>query len=346
MNKTIPPQIIRQIFTILIILLLGGLIFSKLLPYFSGILGAITLYVVLQKWMTTLIEKKKWKSSRAALLLMLGSFICFLLPVGGIAYLLGNKIGKIAKNSEEVVEGVKAQFSKLEDAVGFDLHSKLDASAISEGLSTQLQQWLGNTADAIVSVALMYFLLYFMLVNQKKLKDSLSMYIPMNRSNIVEIGEGARKMVRTNAIGIPLVGIAKGIVGLIGFFIFGIKDPFFWFAILSVVAMIPLVGTIMGILPVFFVTLSTQDAFSAWGILIYGLVVVAMTDNILRLYMLKRLDDVHPLITLIGVLIGVPLFGFIGLIFGPLLISLFLIIMKIYKEEYANTETEVTGDGL
>ena len=104
--------------------------------------------------------------------------------------------------------------------------------------------------------------------------------------------------------------------------------------LVTVGSMVPFVGTLLGILPVFLVTLSSGDTFTAYGILIYGFVVVGSTDNIIRLFVLKKLDNVHPLITLIGVIVGVPLFGFIGLIFGPLLISLFLVILKIYKREY------------
>ena len=66
--------------------------------------------------------------------------------------------------------------------------------------------------------------------------------------------------------------------------------------------------------------------------------VVGSTDNVIRLYVLKKLDNVHPLVTLIGVIVGVPLFGFIGLIFGPLLISLFMIVMRIYKREYGKQQ--------
>lgn len=58
-------------------------------------------------------------------------------------------------------------------------------------------------------------------------------------------------------------------------------------------------------------------------IVIYGITIVGVTDNLLRIYILNRLSAVHPLITLFGVVVGVPLFGFIGLIFGPLLVSLF-----------------------
>lgn len=87
-------------------------------------------------------------------------------------------------------------------------------------------------------------------------------------------------------------------------------------------------------MPVFILTMSYGNNIGAWGILIYGLVVVGSTDNIIRLFLLKKLDNVHPLITLIGVIVGVPLFGFIGLIFGPLLISLFLVVVRIYKKEF------------
>ena len=100
--------------------------------------------------------------------------------------------------------------------------------------------------------------------------------------------------------------------------------------------MIPFVGTLVGIIPVFLITLASGNDYAAYGILIYGLVVVGSTDNIIRLYVLKKMDNVHPLITLIGVIIGIPLFGFIGLIFGPIIISLFFIILKMYKIEYVD----------
>ncbi|MGB0789579.1 MAG: AI-2E family transporter, partial [Marinirhabdus sp.] len=158
--------------------------------------------------------------------------------------------------------------------------------------------------------------------------------------NLKKIGKESHAMVRSNALGIPLVAVAQGIVALIGFMVFGIDSPLFWFVIVTVGSMIPFIGTLMGIIPVFLLSLSTGDNFQAYGILLYGLVVVGATDNLIRLYVLKKLDNVHPLITLVGVIVGVPLFGFIGLIFGPLLISLFLIVVKIYKTEYGKPQPE------
>lgn len=346
MIKQIPPQLIRQIFVILLILLMGSLIFKELLPYLTGVLGAVTIYVLMRKWMAKLVNNKKWNPSLAATVLMLISFFLILIPIAGIILMLTNKIGKAVKNSEEVTHAVKDQLGKIEDKLGYDLNSQIDASAISEWLSSNLQGLVGGTFNAFIAIGLMYFMLYYMFTNRGELKESLKEYIPMDRENLQEIGKEVQVMVRSNALGIPLVAIAQGIIALIGFLIFGIEDPFFWFVIVTVGSMIPFVGTLLGILPVFILTLSSGDSFQAWGILIYGFVVVGSTDNIIRLYVLKKLDNVHPLITLIGVIVGVPLFGFIGLIFGPLLISLFMVIVKIYRKEYGKEDSTTQEERL
>lgn len=346
MIKQIPPQIIRQIFVILLILLMGSLIFRELLPYLTGVLGAITIYVLMRKWMAKLVNKKKWNPSLAATVLMLISFFLILIPIAGIILMLTNKIGRAVQNSEEVVNALKEQLGKMEDKFGYDLNSQIDPGAITSWLSDNLQNLAGGTFNAFIAIGLMYFMLYYMFTNRADLKESLKEYIPMDRKNLKEIGSEVQAMVRSNALGIPLVAIAQGIVALIGFLIFGIEDPFFWFVIVTIGSMIPFVGTLVGILPVFVLTLSTGHSFQAWGILIYGFVVVGSTDNIIRLYVLKKLDNVHPLITLIGVIVGVPLFGFIGLIFGPLLISLFMVIVRIYRNEYGKDETATKEERL
>ncbi len=333
MTNSINPKIVRQIFILLLILLMGTLIFREMIPYLSGVLGAITIYVLLRSWMKKLV-RKGWKPELAAGLLMLLSFVGILVPVAGIVLMLGNKIGQAVQNSEKVTEAVKVQLGEVEEKIGYDLSSQIDVGAVSGWLSDNLQSFAGGTFNIFIAIGLMYFMLYYMLTNRRELKDSLFEYIPISKKNLKKIGDESHAMVRSNALGIPMVAFAQGIIALIGFLIFGIEDPFFWFVIVTIGSMIPFVGTLVGILPVFILTLSSGSTFQAWGILIYGFVVVGSTDNVIRLYVLKKLDNVHPLVTLIGVIVGVPLFGFIGLIFGPLLISLFMIVMRIYKREY------------
>lgn len=334
--KHISPYLIRQIFILLLILLVGGLIFQKMLPYLSGVLGAVTLYVLLRKPMEKLVVKGLHKHL-AAIFLMFLSFICIAVPVVGLGFMMGSKVQYAVDNSKKVVDAVKRQLQSVESYFNIDITSSIDTGAISSWLSKNLQGLAGGTFNMFIALTLLYFLLFFMLTNSNKLKNSLFEYIPIRDENLKTIGRETNEKVKSNALGIPLVAMGQGVVGLIGFLIFGIPDPFFWAAVVTIGSVIPFVGSALGIVPVFLLAISNGDMLQAWGILIYGTVAVGATDNIFRLYILKRLDDVHPLITLIGVLVGVPLFGFIGLIFGPLLVSLFLIIVRIYKNEYSHT---------
>jgi len=329
------PSLVRQVFVLLLILFLTVLIVRETLPYLSGVLGAVTLYVILKGWMKKLMNRG-WKPALAASVLMTGSFVGVLIPVSLIAVMLTSKIGKAVANSERVIKALKDQLDVFEDNVGYNLSGSIDTSAITNWVSLNLQDLAGGTFNAFVAIGIMYFMLYYMLTNRESLRESMITYIPLGKDNLRIIGDESNQLVKSNALGIPLVAIVQGIIALIGYLIFGVPDPFFWFVITAIGSMIPFIGTAIGILPACILLYAQGSDVQAIALLIYGVVIVGSTDNIIRLYVLERLASVHPLITLFGVIVGVPLFGFIGLIFGPLLISLFLLILKIYKKEYGN----------
>lgn len=334
MNK-LKPELVRQLLVLLVILFLGVLIFKEIIPYLSGVLGAITLFVILKSGMQKLV-RRGWKKYFAAGVLMLASFIGILIPVVLIILMLTSKIGKAVANSERVIAAVKDQAVQLEEYIGYNISSSIDSSSVTGWLTSSLQNLAGSTFDALIAIGIMYFMLYYMLINQEKLNHILRSYVPLDEENIKLIEKESDVSVKSNALGIPLVAIIQGIIALIGFLIVGVPDPFFWFAITAIGSMIPFIGSALGIVPVTLLLLASGQNWQAIVILIYGIVVVGSTDNLVRLYILERLSSVHPLITLFGVVVGVPLFGFIGLIFGPLLISLFLLIVKIYKKEYGD----------
>ena len=331
--KRINHKIIRQLIILLLIIFLGGLIIKYMLPYISGVLGALTLYVILRKWMLKLINKGL-KRTWAALLLIIAAIIGIFLPLSGAVFMLSSELGNLADKSEQVTMALKEQIFQLEKYVQYDVSSTIDPEQASGWLTENLQGFASGTFNMFISFGILLFLLYYMLKSPKQLKDSLLEYLPLSNNTLVILGKEIESVVRSNAIAIPLVALAQGIIALIGFFIFGIENPLFWFVIVTIGSMIPFIGTFIGIFPVFVLSMASGNDFQAWGILLYGILVVGMTDNLIRLFVLKKLDSIHPLITLIGVLIGIPLFGFVGLIFGPLIISLFLIIVKIYKQQY------------
>lgn len=344
--KKLHPSLVRQLFMLLLILVIGFLIFMEMMPYLGGVLGAITLFVIFQKWMGRLV-KRGWHKIIAAVTLMLISFIGILLPIVGIVLLLGSKVEKAVDNSGRLIQIFKEQLAHVEATYGYDLSAQINTSEITSWISSNLQNVAGGTFEIIIAVSIMYFMLYYMLIHRDTLRKTMEDYIPMTYDNLVLVAKESDDMVKANAIGIPAVSLCQGVIALIGFWIFDVPNPMFWFVITTVGSMVPFAGTLLGFVPLTILLLAQGHTMQ--GVLVgsYGFFIVGGADNFIRLYILKSLSDVHPLITLIGVVIGVPLFGFIGLIFGPLLISLFLLIVKIYKKEYGeSTKKEKTSTNV
>lgn len=332
----INQNIIRQIFTLLLILLLAYLIVLELVPFMSGLLGAVTLYILLKKRMRKMVLSG-WNPNLAASVLLLISFIGILIPIGITATMLAPKVDNGIEKVRETFQSVKAEVAEYEYKIGFDFLSTFDSEKTSQFISESVEDLVGNVFNIFIAISIMYFLLFYMLVNRKKFIESMYTYLPLREENISIIGKEINGIVKSNAIGIPLVALLQGLVALVGFLLLDVPNPWFWFVITTVGSMIPFIGTALGVGPVIVLLFLSGDTVNAIIMLVYGVVIVGSTDNLFRLIVQKRLANIHPLITLVGVVVGVPLFGFMGLVFGPLLISLFLLTLRIYKKEYVDT---------
>jgi predicted PurR-regulated permease PerM len=331
----IDQNIIRQIFTLLLILFLGYLIFIVMMPFMTGVFGAITLYILMKRPMRKMVLKG-WNPNLAASLLLIISFFGILIPIGLIGIMLYNRVQRVANKSSEIIKTIKEQIEVFENSIGVNFSGTLDSDKTADFISTALENLIGSTFNTTIAITIMYFLLFYMLVNRKQFIESMYTYLPLRQENIKIMGTEIDSIVKSNAIGIPIIAILQGVVALIGFLVLGVPNPWFWFVITTIGSMIPIIGTTVGIGPVVFLLFSAGQNWQAVAMIIYALLVVGMTDNFFRMVVQKRLADIHPLITLVGVIIGIPLFGFMGLIFGPLLISLFLLTLRIYKKEYVD----------
>ncbi|HEY6082005.1 MAG TPA: AI-2E family transporter, partial [Chitinophagaceae bacterium] len=125
------------------------------------------------------------------------------------------------------------------------------------------------------------------------------------------------------------------IFAVLGYWIFGVQDPMFWGIVTGFMSVLLVIGTAIVWIPISIYLFMSGMTWHGIGMLIWGILVIANLDNVFRLMWQKKIADVHPLITVFGVLIGIPMFGFVGLIFGPLVISLFILLLKIYWDEFA-----------
>jgi predicted PurR-regulated permease PerM len=332
---------LKQIFFLLIIILWGVLLFSELYGLFPGLLGALTLYVLCRRWMLHLVEKRGWRKSVAAATLMFLSFIIILLPFGLLINMLTAKAGYVISHSSELVQGIKSVDNRLHEATGYSVLTPGRMQKVQETIADLFPILLGATFNTVTAIAIMYFVLYFMLVYAREMEATLYEYIPLKDENVIRIGHELHTMIFSNAVGIPLIAIVQGVVALVAYLIFRVPQPVFWFAVTCFTSMLPIIGAAAVYVPMGVYLIAAGHTWQGIAILVYGFVVVGASDNVFRMMLVKKIGDVHPLITVFGVIVGVSLFGFIGLIFGPLLISMFILLLKIYSNEYLVKKREV-----
>lgn len=338
MSNVIDQNRIRQVFFIILILMMGIVLFVELYSFLPALLGAVTFYILMRRWMFYLSEKKKWRRGAAALFLMFLSLIAILLPLGMLVNMLSGKIAYAVQHSSELVDALKKVTTDFEQRFNIVILSEENINKIGTTLAQILPKILGATFNTITAIFFMYFILYFMFVSGRQMERILYEYIPLKDENVTRLEKEVNMMVVSNAVGIPVVAIAQGIVGLIGYLLIGVKEPFFWFGVTCIAGMLPVIGAAMAYIPLIIIFFANGQLWQGIAMIIYGFGVIGTVDNVLRFSLLRKIGDVHPLTTIFGVIVGLNLFGFIGLIFGPLLISMFMLLVKIYSSEFISKQ--------
>jgi predicted PurR-regulated permease PerM len=338
-NEQISSIKIKQVALLAIILVLAGLICFNLALFIPSVLGAITIYVVCRKYNFYLQEEKKWKPWASALALMFASLIVLILPIYFIGDLLIEKLGNAQAYMDKFNIFLEKIHTYIYSKIGFDILSKENMDKLKNNVGQFSTKALSGTFNTLTVVLSMYFMLYFMLEKPRFFERILSSSAPLKRSNVSLIGEKMRKLIMANAIGIPVVALGQGIVALVGYFIFGAPSPVLLFALTAAASMIPVVGAAIIYVPICIYMIAEGDTGTGLGLAAYCMIVVGLTDNVLRFTLLKKLEDIHPLNTVFGIIMGMNLFGFMGLVFGPILISLTLLLIQVYRNEFSDDDT-------
>lgn len=330
---------LRQILLLALIIILGILMISQLNIFLPGLLGGITLYIISRRWFQHLTIVKKWRKSGTAFLFILCSIIVIAIPVYVSILMVSPKIDSLLDNQQEVMKGLQVFSAKLEKSTGIKLLTDENTKKLTTTISSFIPSFLNSTANILTNLIMMFFLLYYLLIAGKEVEKYLDHIIPLKPENVDKLAQETQMMISANAIGIPIICLVQGVVAAIGYLIFGIKDWMMWGFVTGIFAFFPLVGTMIVWVPLVIYLYSTDQTWTATALTIYSIVVTGNVDYITRLGLMKKIGNVHPLITVLGVLVGLKLFGFMGLIFGPLLISYFIILVRIYLNEFTATRT-------
>lgn len=330
----------RQVVFFSILMALGIVIFVQVKFLVPGVLGAITLYVLNRKFLFNLFYIQKWNRYVATVLLMIIDAVVLLIPFGLATLFVVPKLQNFTSNANDLFMGIKEIIHRIDELTGIQLLSKDSLKNIPGIVSSFLPNFLNIAANLFFNISTMFFVLFFMLLHASKIESTLLRYIPIKPQNKKRITSETKNIVTSYAIGIPVLAIAQGFCAYVGYKIFGIEDPMLWGFVTCVCSVIPFIGSSMIWMPLSVYLFTDGHAQDGIYLAIYCAIVVLNIDNVLRLFLLKAFADIHPLITLFGVITGLKLFGFIGLIFGPLLVSYLLLMVRIYVNEFS-TDTDL-----
>ncbi len=331
---------IRQLILLAIILLLVVISVVELKTFLPGLLGAITLYILSRSSYFRFIYKRKWKKGLTALLYVFFYLILFGIPFALAILLISPKLNTFLEDPSGFISDAKVAVMHLQQKTGMQFVSAASLEKSLSGIVSFVPTILNSTANLVSNLAIMLFLLYYMLYNAKDMELALNRYIPLKQRNINMLASETRVTVKANALGIPLISIIQGITATLGYFIFGVQDWALWGFLTGVFAFFPVVGTMLIWVPLVIFLYASGENGQATGVLLYSAIVTGNVDYAARITLLKKIGDVHPVVTIMGVLIGLNLFGFIGLVFGPLLLNYILVLFRIYMNEFVDNDCE------
>ena len=316
------------------LILLGLIIFRFTRPYMSGFLGAATLYVIVNGQQRYLTQKLRFRKSLSALLIVLEVLFFILIPLTGLAFLVIDTFSGISIDPQAILNEVNDFIHSLEELLGFNFFTPENLSGLPK-FGTDLLQVLGNSVYSfVINMIVILFVLYYMLFSSDEFEKSIREILPFKEENKQILGEETRLIIQANAIGIPLMAIIQGFFAYLGYLIFGVESALLYAILTAFATILPLVGTMIVWVPISISLLIGGDYVNGIGLAVYGLFIIGGVDNVARFLLQKKLADIHPLITVFGVLIGIPMFGFWGIIFGPLLLSLFILFFNMFRHEY------------
>jgi predicted PurR-regulated permease PerM len=324
---------INKYFFLAIIIIFALLLYYSLSQFFTAFLGAVIFYVLSKKRMDKLL-KRGWKKPAAASLVIFISVLIIMVPIFIVGYLLYLKGRYYIANPDLLIKTLQKLQFQLKTNYGLNILTDEKIASIQTSITNSISSVLNSSLDFFATISMLYFFLYFMLVSINRMEAAIVFFLPFKRDKIEMFGKELVALTFSNSIGVPAIAVVQGLFGYLGYVIVGLPEAGFWAVITGFASVLPIVGTALVWLPASVYLFTMGHNWQAIFLLAWGFIVIGISDNVVRFVLAKKMADVHPIVTVLGVIMGLQYFGISGLVFGPVLISYFIILLKIYYLEY------------
>lgn len=312
-----------------VLLVLGAAVLFGLLPFLSGLIGALILFVIARRIHRRLCRTVPPRVS--ALAITLGLFVIVLVP--GTWF-----VSTLIAEARLEMSGWNAV-----DAMAWLSRTPLGDLGLTQDLSNisaSILAWLparafalfGGLSSTVLNVVIAFFGLYYLLLGATPLWARVKRLLPLSDDTAEVLAARFASVTEALLLGTALTAALQGTVVGIAFAIVGLQPAVLWGFVTACASVQPLLGSALVWLPGSIVLLVQHRPGAALLVGVTGAGVASNIDNVVRLFIYRRVSGIHPMLTLVGAFAGLRLFGLMGAFLGPLILSYFFELLRVFEE--------------
>jgi predicted PurR-regulated permease PerM len=318
-----------------------------LYPFYGAVLWAIVVAVLFAPVYRRLLQSMQGRPSLAAAVTVLIIIAMVILPLAMIATSLVQEASSLVAKIQSGEYNFGNYLQRIFDALPawatglLERINLADFSALREKLASGLMKGgqvlapqalsIGvNTFDFVIGLGIMLYLLFFLLRDGRALAERIKEAIPLRGEQKTALFARFADVVRATVKGGILVAMAQGTLGGIAFWFLGIHAALLWAVLMAFLSLIPAIGAALVWLPVAIYFLATGAIWQGIGLILYGVLVIGLVDNLLRPFLVGKGSKLPDYVVLISTLGGIEVFGLNGFVIGPLIAAMFMVSWEIF----------------
>lgn len=342
---TLSKRRVSPWFLLALLLLLGFVAFRLVGVFLSYVLFGVFLAYMTYPVYAWLLRRTRRPVLAASLMLLLLT-VAVLVPLAVLLAALVTQVQDLVASAG--VADPQAILDQLADRInallglppqdGNSPGSSL-VNDVYDNLRDTLTEWVRGLprelAEGVIGVFLLAYVLFYSYTDGARWVQALRELLPMQADHRETLFREVGHVIRGVMYGTILMSALQASLAAIGFYIFGVPNIALWSVLVFILALLPLVGAPMIWVPWGLYLISIGETFNGVGLLLYSAVLVNGIEHVIRPKLIGTVADIHPLIVLLGVVGGLVVFGFIGFILGPLVLSVFMTVLNLYRKEFA-----------
>lgn len=332
-------RVVEYVFFFSLLAIAGYMVWLIAMPFISALaLSAIIVTICHPFYVRILRRVPRQNKSLASLITTFVVLLLIVLPLILVFSMVAKEmVGFYEDLGADHDLGIQQAYDVIEAKVNvyipsFHLDAKEQVKVIGDWLLGNIGSIFASTLSTLFLLSLSILGCFYFFRDGKELMQLLIKVSPLPDSEDEIIFERMARAVRAVATGTLLLAFIQGTAASLGFFLFGVPHPILWGVLASLGALMPGIGTTIATGPAIIYLFATGQTLMGIGMAIWAILGVGLIDNLLGPYLIGKRNNMHPFIILIAVLGGINLFGPIGFIVGPVVVTLFFVLLEIYNQ--------------